>query len=123
MLSSLLLILSLNAPLALAATENFQCQDKSAAVTGSVESTRRPNVFTVTLRALSGATQEFSANPATGFDFNKDESISGYYDLSTANQHLAFETRTRRDGTSYKQLTVQSSKLFGDTVMRTMPCL
>lgn len=123
MLSSLLVILSLTTPLAQAATENFQCQSKDSAVTGTLESTRRPNLFKVTLRALSGATQEFNANPATGFDYSNDESINGYYDLSTANQYLAYETRTRRDGTSYKRLTIQSNTLFGDTTVRTLPCL
>jgi hypothetical protein len=118
-----LLMGALLASAAPAATENFQCQNETDAVTGSVESTRRPNVFNVTVRALSGATQEFAANPGSGYDFEAQEETSGYYDVSQAGSYLAFETRTRRDGSKYKRLSVRSEKLFGNAELRTMPCL
>jgi hypothetical protein len=106
-----------------AAAENFQCQNETDAVTGTVESTRSPNVFTVTVRALNGASQAFSANPGSGYDFEAQEETSGYYDVSQAGSYLAFETRTRRDGSKYKRLGIRSAALFGNTDLRTMPCL
>lgn len=106
-----------------AAVDTFQCQNESDAVTGSVESTRSPNVFTVTVRALNGATQKFAANPGSGYDYDSQEATSGYYDFSQAGSSLAFETRTRRDGTIYKRLAIRSAALFGNADARTMPCL